>query len=183
MFAETTVTGQAHQDILSRCLWNIRKSISSEETWGNSQFIEMPFSNCIPLPITLLHSLPFSHFSLSRISLSFPFLLTNSIILTIPWGNVLKEKSRSNKSKLVNIILSIGQIHEARTEVGVPAQYTPIKHNWRRKMPSCGMLCRVAIVGTDITEGRIASIIRVKRIYELGTTVAVATNQAANKCC
>jgi hypothetical protein len=40
-------------------------------------------------------------------------------------------------------------------------------------MPSTGMLRRVALVGTDAPEERIASIIRVTRIGELETTLAV----------
>jgi hypothetical protein len=40
-------------------------------------------------------------------------------------------------------------------------------------MQSSGMLNRVAPVTTDISEERSASIIRVERIIELGTTLAV----------
>jgi hypothetical protein len=38
------------------------------------------------------------------------------------------------------------------------------------------MLRRVALVGTDISDERIASIIRVTKIGELGTTLAVTSN-------
>jgi hypothetical protein len=44
-------------------------------------------------------------------------------------------------------------------------------------MVSSGMLRRVALVRTDISEGCIASIIRVTGISELGTTLAVTSNQ------
>jgi hypothetical protein len=44
-------------------------------------------------------------------------------------------------------------------------------------MPSSGMLRRVALVKTDIWEKRIASIIRVARIGELGTTLAETSNR------
>jgi hypothetical protein len=40
------------------------------------------------------------------------------------------------------------------------------------------MLCYVAVVRTDVSEERNASIIRVTRISELGTTLAVTTNHS-----
>jgi hypothetical protein len=38
-------------------------------------------------------------------------------------------------------------------------------------------ICRVALVRTDVSEERIASIIRLIRISELGTTIAVTSNR------
>jgi hypothetical protein len=46
------------------------------------------------------------------------------------------------------------------------------------RMLSSGMLRRVAPVRADISEEYIASIIRVKRISELGPTLAVNSNQS-----
>jgi hypothetical protein len=43
-------------------------------------------------------------------------------------------------------------------------------------MASSGLLRRVALVGTDRSEELSASIIRLTRISELGTTLAVAGN-------
>jgi hypothetical protein len=44
-------------------------------------------------------------------------------------------------------------------------------------MPSSGMLHRVALVWTDVSEKRSVSIIRVTRIGELETTLAVTSNR------
>jgi hypothetical protein len=43
-------------------------------------------------------------------------------------------------------------------------------------MPSSEMLRRVALVRTDVLEEHIASIIKVTRIGELATTLAVTSN-------
>jgi hypothetical protein len=47
-------------------------------------------------------------------------------------------------------------------------------------MPSSGMLHRVALVRTDVSEELSSSIIRVTRIDELGTKLAVNSNQRAS---
>jgi hypothetical protein len=47
-------------------------------------------------------------------------------------------------------------------------------------MPSASMLRRVALVRTDVSEELSASIIRVTRIGELGTTLAVTCNRRSN---
>jgi hypothetical protein len=44
-------------------------------------------------------------------------------------------------------------------------------------MASSGMLRRVALVRTDVSEEHSASLIRVKRICELGTTLSLTTNR------
>jgi hypothetical protein len=44
-------------------------------------------------------------------------------------------------------------------------------------MASSGMLRRVALVGTDVSEELNASFIRVTRIGELGTMLAVTSNR------
>jgi hypothetical protein len=43
-------------------------------------------------------------------------------------------------------------------------------------MPSSGMLRRVALVRTDVSEDLSASVIRVTRIGELGKTLAIISN-------
>jgi hypothetical protein len=44
-------------------------------------------------------------------------------------------------------------------------------------MPWPGMLRRVALLRTDVSEESIASIVKVTRIGELGTTLAVTSNR------
>jgi hypothetical protein len=46
-------------------------------------------------------------------------------------------------------------------------------------MASSGMLRRVALVRTDVSEERVASIIRVTRIGAMGTALAVTSNRRA----
>jgi hypothetical protein len=43
-------------------------------------------------------------------------------------------------------------------------------------MPSSWIWCRVALLRTDVSEERIASIITVQRITKLGTTLAVTNS-------
>jgi hypothetical protein len=45
-------------------------------------------------------------------------------------------------------------------------------------MPSSGMLRRVVLIRTDVSEEHISSIIKVTRISELGTTLAVTSNRS-----
>jgi hypothetical protein len=47
----------------------------------------------------------------------------------------------------------------------------------QRRMVSSGMLRRVALVRTDVSEELSASFIRVTKISELGTTLTVTTNR------
>jgi hypothetical protein len=50
-------------------------------------------------------------------------------------------------------------------------------HGGDYEMPSSGMLRCVALVTTDVVEELSASIIRVTRTSELGTTLAVTSNR------
>jgi hypothetical protein len=49
-------------------------------------------------------------------------------------------------------------------------------------MPSSGRLHRVALVRTDVLEELSASFIRVTRICELGTALAVTNNRHTDSC-
>jgi hypothetical protein len=49
-----------------------------------------------------------------------------------------------------------------------------------KRNPSATMLRRVALVSTDVSEELSASIIRVTRIGELGTTLAITSNRSAD---
>jgi hypothetical protein len=58
------------------------------------------------------------------------------------------------------------------------ALYTSRKAISQRKIPLSGMLRRVALVRIEVSEGRSASIIRVTRIGESGTALAVTNNRS-----
>jgi hypothetical protein len=49
-------------------------------------------------------------------------------------------------------------------------------------MPSSGILHRVALVRTDVSEEHSAPIIRVTRFGELGTTLTVTSNRRTVAC-
>jgi hypothetical protein len=53
-----------------------------------------------------------------------------------------------------------------------------VSRRWLRRMTSSGMLCRAALIITDVSEEHSASFIRVTRIGELGTTIAVTSNRS-----
>jgi hypothetical protein len=59
--------------------------------------------------------------------------------------------------------------------------FTGMQHSgnllYIRRMASSGMLHRVALVRTDVSEELSASIIRMTRIGELGATLAVTSNR------
>jgi hypothetical protein len=52
---------------------------------------------------------------------------------------------------------------------------------WLWRIPSSGILQHVALVKIDVSEERIPSIIRVTRIGELGTTLAVTSNRSTSR--
>jgi hypothetical protein len=69
--------------------------------------------------------------------------------------------------------------------VGRPEQDSPAlvgdlqanKQQYTRRMASSGMLRRVALVRTDVSEELSSSFIRVTRMVELGTGLAVTSNR------
>jgi hypothetical protein len=112
------------------------------------------------------------------------------------WSEVTSRKSRLNFHPLLRSSDVLTRIHAyAHTHAdthSLTAVYSPAElyrralgtlvkrllqnRNWR--MASCGMLRHVALVRTDVSEELSASISRVKRIGELGTTLAVTSNRS-----
>jgi hypothetical protein len=100
-----------------------------------------------------------------------------------PYANSGKEDNWRRKRTLTHRLLkryhrgytdsdiSISQIYERERERERTRRET------KRRMASSGMLRRVALVRTDVSEEPIASFIRVTGIGELGTTLAVTSNR------
>jgi hypothetical protein len=87
--------------------------------------------------------------------------------------------AKGNTTRLCVRILLVQCVSE--TSKRVKNRYN-IRTNFRTKhilrMPSSVMLCRVALVRTDVPEERIASIIRLTRIGDIGKTLAVTRNRS-----
>jgi hypothetical protein len=81
--------------------------------------------------------------------------------------NQQEASSRGKQSKICSQSDETGVETEAGVEVTCALCLT--------RMPSSGMLPLVAIVRTDVTEECIASIIRMTRLGELGTRLAVTS--------
>jgi hypothetical protein len=89
---------------------------------------------------------------------------------TLPATSNLSELQRNTKSEEKLSLPSTVFLHGMRQLLvidNVPS--------WR--MMSSGMLCRVALVITDVSEELSAFFIRVRRIGELGTTLAATSNR------
>jgi hypothetical protein len=76
-----------------------------------------------------------------------------------------------------NVFSSTNAYHTTgnRNQINVLTQVQTFQQ--LRRMASSGMLCRVALLRTDVSAELSASFIRVTRIGELGTTLAVTSNR------
>jgi hypothetical protein len=71
-------------------------------------------------------------------------------------------------------------LQERLLKVYQSVQFTVLKklNETKRRMPPSRVLQRVALVRTDVSAARIASIIRVAKIGELGTPLTVTSNRS-----
>jgi hypothetical protein len=80
-------------------------------------------------------------------------------------------------------ILSCGRVVRQTGSRSCSAAVTSIVSNVEQiRTASSGMLRRVALVRTDVTEEHSASIIRVTRIGELGTLAATSNRRTLRSC-
>jgi hypothetical protein len=80
------------------------------------------------------------------------------------------------KTRLCGLSLSLhlSAIHRLLAHYSMLSDPFTYSSSWR--MLSSGVLHNEAVLGTDVSEERITSIIRLTRICELGTTLAVTSN-------
>jgi hypothetical protein len=132
-------------------------------SWFIAQFLSIfPFKALLRHCSICSHQPPFVRTrALTRSTLSFP--VAAFLFLDVPdyrpWKRVGGWKKRNFEA---------------------PCNQAADASAWRRlyiwRIPSSMMLRRVALVRTDVSEERSASIIMVTRIGELGTTLAVTSN-------
>jgi hypothetical protein len=86
------------------------------------------------------------------------------------WGEQSERERERDKTKTkCNVVVSF-------TGKFALELYVQRLNGWR--MASSGMLRRMALVRTDVSEELSASFIRVTRIGDLGTTLAVSSNRS-----
>jgi hypothetical protein len=100
-------------------------------------------------------------------------------------GDWLSSSTNDENIGHVRTVVHSGRrksIQEVPAEVGISVRSVYSIHRnlnmhylWR--MPSSGMLHRVALVRTDVSEELSSSFSRVTRIAELGTTLAITSNR------
>jgi hypothetical protein len=71
----------------------------------------------------------------------------------------------------------VTRIDELGTTVALTSNRRTLQRNTKWRIVSSGMLWRVALVRTDVSEERSASFVRVTKIGEVGTTLALTSNR------
>jgi hypothetical protein len=88
--------------------------------------------------------------------------------------------NNSGIPEILKVSIRAGKFTASRGKATIAHRYSDLLRDGQQRawrMASSGMLGRVALVRTDISEELSAFFIRVTRIGELGTTLAVTSNR------
>jgi hypothetical protein len=104
-------------------------------------------------------------------------LLVTANVPSSPIHVILMKETLNSSETSVLTTATRRSISEDAILQAVFMMVTSPKNTSLKRMPSYGMLCRVAFVRTRVSEKHSASIIRVTRNGELRTTLAVTSNR------
>jgi hypothetical protein len=94
-----------------------------------------------------------------------------------PWNMLLHLQLRRHRPLSFGRALTALLLRQTALKLKTRESVLGLNRSFFWRMPSSPMLCLVALVRTDVPEGRSAPNIRVTRIGELETALAVTSNR------